>query len=215
MTELPDIPLGHTFTSDDLDWHYPYRLAAVRYPDKRPGFAVVVGMARMHEDDGERDIHLLAEAESPDLRELVRQCGVLHHRYQPQRWVGDGKHKAGNRFIRELNAERQSSLHVRSTAMLDMERPYEYLLPSLKALLTEDRRHLFLKDSRIVEYLSGILPDEIPFLPPGAYPAIEALAFAVIELQRHVESRTRSKANAEEIERLKSMYGFPSSAGLR
>jgi len=207
MDQTTDLPLGHTFSADDLDWYYPHRMAAVRYPGQRPGFAVVVGMARIHEDDDQRDIHLLGEAESSDLRELIHKAGVLHHQYQPVRWVGDGGHKAANRFIREINAERQLSLHVGSTVLLDLEQPYTYLLPTIKALLTEDRRHLYLKDSRVVESLAGIVPDEIPFLPWGEHPAIEALAFAVIELQRHVESERRNRANRAEIKQLQRMYG--------
>ena len=53
----------------------------------------------------------------------------------------------------------------------------------LPIALREESRQLFLKASRILADLSVIVPDEVPFMEIGEFPAIEALTFAVCELQ--------------------------------
>ncbi len=47
----------------------------------------------------------------------------------------------------------------------------------------EDGDRLFLKASKILADLGAIVPEEVPFIEIGEYPAIEALAYAVCELQ--------------------------------
>jgi len=44
---------------------------------------------------------------------------------------------------------------------------------------------LFLKDSKILNYLSEIEESEPATLEFGSYPAIEAIAFSVIEMRRY------------------------------
>ena len=53
----------------------------------------------------------------------------------------------------------------------------------LPIALREESRQLFLEASRILADLSVIVPDEVPFMEIGEYPAIEALTFAVCELK--------------------------------
>jgi hypothetical protein len=179
-------PVGHTFTSRELKSQCRVIFGGIAYPGKRPGFGVVLGGA------GNGDIYVLDETESADLRVLIRRCATLDQRYRPQSWYGDGKNRAALRFIEELEAEhrqpgdvgtRRRRFCINSTYLLDMETPYSYLLAAIKALLAPDHRELFLKDSGVVGYLSQVKPDEIPFLEFGEYPAFEALAFAVEELQ--------------------------------
>jgi len=57
--------------------------------------------------------------------------------------------------------------------------------------LRKDSRRLFLKASKILADLGAIVPEEVPFAEIGEYPAVEALAFAVCELQD--DSRWRSQ----------------------
>lgn len=195
--------LGHPFTDAQLQDQCKVVFGGVAWPGKRPGFAVVLAM------DPERhfnshDIYLLDEVESADMRVLVRQCGVLDTKYKPSQWLGDNRNSAADRFIQEVNEERprlrgpfeeRRDFHVCPTSHLDMEGPYEYLLPTIKALLAQDRRQLFLKTSRVLEYLGQIKPDEIPFMEFGEYPAIEALGFAVCEMLDYaqlVDSRLRT-----------------------
>ena len=50
--------------------------------------------------------------------------------------------------------------------------------------MDKDRRMLFLKDSIMPKYLSDIERDVISDLKHGDYPAIEALAYAVITIMK-------------------------------
>jgi len=129
---------------------------------------------------------VLAEYESPSIRELVRQCDVLDYTYEPKKWIGDWKNDAADKFIRELNSEKIKQEHkfsVNLTPMLEMENLYPYMLDELKRLLDVKRRMLYLKDAKVINYLSEIGPDiDIPSLNLGEYPAIEATCFAVLSM---------------------------------
>jgi hypothetical protein len=63
-----------------------------------------------------------------------------------------------------------------------------------------ERRRLFLKDSKVANYLGEIEESEITELERGSYPAIEALAFAVIEMLDHDRRSRAYAANAYEDE---------------
>jgi len=142
------------------------------------------------------DIYLLDEVESVDIREVVEQCKVLDYKYKPTMWLGDTLNDAAGRFIQEMNSELDRHLpagsdidrrefYLSSTTILEMKHPYEFMLPKIKRLLNEEHKQLFLKDSKILNYLPTIEPQEIPALEFGDYPALEALAFAVIELREY------------------------------
>jgi hypothetical protein len=196
--DLKETSLGQPFERKDLKHCCKAIYAGVAWPGKRPGFAVVIAMDKEEHFDN-HDICLLDEYESFDTRELVRQCGVLDHKYQPQRWIGDSRNNAADRFIREMNSElesredsqarivgateRRRRFNVCSTQMLNMEQLYPYILPHIKSLLDKDRRQLFVKDSSVLNYLSAVEPSEIATLEFGDFPAVEALAFAVLEMR--------------------------------
>lgn len=162
----------------------------VSWPGKRPGFAVVIAMDRTRHIDN-HDVCLLDEFESFDVRELVRQCSVLDFKYLPDQWIGDWKNDAAQQFMQQLESENRTHsrpLNLSWTAMFDMEQLYLYILAEIRRLLSTDRRQLFLKDSKIRGYLIEIAGGEIADLERGAFPAIEALAFAVIEMRRRSEA---------------------------
>jgi hypothetical protein len=158
----------------------------------------VVGMERSVHFDS-HDIFLLDEYESFDMRELVRQCGVMDFKYSPERWIGDFKNNAADRFIFEMNKENNPPdtqgqqnarrFSITPTTMLEMENFYSYILPQIKQL--SQHSQLFLKDGKVADYLLSIKEDEIVELQFGDYPAIEALAFAVFEMRRYVEIQER------------------------
>lgn len=201
--------LGQVFSDKELKQQFKEIYGGVSWQGERPGFAVVLGMdKRQHYDS--HDIYLLDEYESFDMRQLVQQCGVLDFKYQPTVWIGDNRNNAADRLIREMNASfsrnrQEWSFSLSSTTMLKMEDLYHYILSKLKELLDEERRQLFLRDSKILNYLSTIEPSEISDLELGSYPAIEALAFATIEM------RKRSKQpcmTLEEIHQLQFEVGL-------
>lgn len=192
--ELKTAELGHPFEIKALKSCCKAIYGGVSWPGKRPGGAVVVAIDR----SGQRDsgsVCLLDECESPDMWALIRQCGVMDFKYRATVWVGNQANSAAAYFIQQINDERQTAeqaegwrchrtFSLTRTPILDMEHPYEYILPVLKQLLSEDYRQLFLKDSRIVNYMAQIEPDEIASMEFGEFPAIEALAFAVIAMRR-------------------------------
>ena len=208
---IPDAPSGTTFTLDQLQRQTHVRYGGIAWPGRRPGFGVVLALGK-EKHFGSSNVYLLDEVESSDMRELIHRCAGLDAKHVPTWWVGDNRNSAASRFIHELNAAQQpppndyedtpnrKGFYVCPSQLLDIERPYEYMLPTLKALLDKDRRQLFLKDSRIIPYLGEIKPDEIPYLEWGEYPAIEALTFAAWEITRwrppepnHRYSHRRSK----------------------
>jgi len=205
---LRTIELGHAYTRTELLNHFRAVWGGVSFPGRRPGFACVLAMDYEPHLDS-YDIFLLDEYESFDLRELIRQCRILDLRYSIQlersynpnslnRWLGDDKNDAASRFIVEMNTESRNDpakhtvrFALSATAILEMENLYSYILPQIKDLLTAERRQLFLKGSKIVGYLSEIEDAQISELEFGAYPAIESLAFAVIELRDAIEQENK------------------------
>jgi len=189
--DLRTTELGRIFTYAELLNYCRAVWGGVAWPGKRPGFAVVVAMDYKSHFDS-HDIFLLDELESWDQRKLIRQCGALDLKYgislhgeygagSSGRWVGDFKNDAA-RMNAESNRKGPKQFSLSPTLMFEMQSLYAYILPQIKELLNPERRMLFLKGSKILNYLSEIEESEIADLERGAYPAIEALAFAVIEL---------------------------------
>lgn len=205
ITDLKTAELGYGFDAQDLRNQSKLIYGGVSWPGICPGFAVVVAMSIYKHFDS-YDIYLLDEYESEDMRKLVRQCGVLDFKYQPDCWIGDNRNDAADHFIREMNRENEPDedegrrpnkrrrFSLRSTPILSMECSFQYILPEIKKLLDEKRRQLFLKGSKVLDYLGTIRPEEILSIEFGDFPAIEALAFAVIEIRRSVNKPSITKA---------------------
>ena len=178
-------PLGHEFTQAELKKQCRAIYGGVSFPGRNPGFAVVIAMDKEKHRDS-YDIYLLDETESFDIRELVEKCDVLDQRYEPKIWMGDQNNDGAYPFIRELNAERYEKqarrYNFHRTPLLDKDHLYPYILAEVKGLLDPEKRQLFLKESKVANYLSGIEPGEVVDLRLGDFPAVEALAFAVIEM---------------------------------
>ncbi len=197
--ELKKAELGQAFgrrqLTDCCKWIY----GGFSCPNKRPGCAVIVAMDHAH-PLGSHEMCLLAEFESVSPREVVRQCGVLDFKFMPKRWIGDWQSGAADRFIQEMNRNREKRDQrkfspVEPFELLEMKPLYPFILDEIKRLRDPGHRQLFLPDDcKILSYLSEIQVGEIAELELGAYPAIEALAFAVIEM---LESDRVSRAHAD------------------
>ena len=186
MEFLETEQLGQKLTAKELKANYKQIYGGVAWPGKNPGFTVVIGMGHNKRFDN-YDIFLLDEFETSDTRVLVRQCGVLDYIYRPKMWIGDNKNDAADRFISEMNnksgsheesPEHRRWFYVHSTKILDMLCPFQYIIPELKRLLDKDSRQLFLKDSKILNYLAAIEAENMASIEFGDFPAIEALSFA-------------------------------------
>ncbi|MFC1634236.1 hypothetical protein ACFL5Z_05290 [Planctomycetota bacterium] len=190
-----------TLNSVELRDQFKLIWGAVAWPGKRPGCAVVLGMDRK-EHLGNHDIYLLDEFETFDTRQLVRQCGALDLKYLPDCWIGQWDNDAASGFISEMNDEYEqhnrcrSAVHrrqfsLRPTAIVEMRDVYQTILPRIKVLV--NRRQLFLYDNKVVTYLDGIQESEMAELALGEFPAIESLAFGVIEMRGWVERENRTQ----------------------
>jgi hypothetical protein len=190
-------PLGHPFTAEELKNQCRTTIGAVAWPGKRPGFALVLAVT-----GGKKyvpyEIHVLAEAESGDLAELIRKCDVLDAQYAPERWIGDDRKQAAEKLIEELVASRRPKNDdeepprvfsgVSRNSLVDMGNGlYEYAMPMLKSMLREGNRKLFLKTSKARDHMGEIKEEELPFMERGDCPAVEALAFAAKEALAWIE----------------------------
>ena len=174
--ELKEAKLGQTFDLGKLQSCCRAIYIGSSWPGKRPGFVVALA-------SGIDEFCLLDEFESWSWRKLVMQCGVFNLKYEPKCWVCDWQLKAAARCIDEMSARMFDP--TEPFELLEMKPLYPYILDEIERLLTPDRRQLFLPDnSKILSYLSEIKPGDIGELELGAYPAVEALAFAVIEMRQ-------------------------------
>ena len=180
-------PLGQTFDTKALRESCTAVRGAVSWPGKNPGFVVIIAMNRFkHFSIERREIVLLDEIETRDMWDLVRKCAALNLKYEPATWFGDPDNATAQRFIREMGRERQTTFSLIPTPIVQIDRPFQYMLQSLRRMLKLEDRVLFLKDSKILDYLGQIVEDEETELELGAFPSIEALAFAALE--EHWES---------------------------
>ena len=197
--DLKETELGHAFRPAERKENFRLIYGGVSWPGKNPGFAVVVGMGKKRHLNS-YDIFLLEEYESFDIRELVRQCGVLNFKYRPSLFFGDWKNDAAGHFIDELNEdnrqkrERDSTIPRRQfelsyTPMLEMERLYQLILPQIKELCR--LKQLIIKEGKIANCLRSIQENEISELELGNHPSIEALAFAAMELRDAFEQENK------------------------
>ncbi len=195
--DLKEAELGYTH---EVRWEMNKCCRAiyggVSWPGKRPGYAVVVAMD-LHRRFDSYEICVLAEYESPSVRELVRQCDILDYTYEPKKWIGDWKNDAADKFIRELNSEKTKQVpkfSVSLTPMLEMENLYPYMLDELHRLLKPEQKMLYLKGALVTNAISGIEEEDLAELKLGEYPAIEATCFAVITMltdQKHLKERPK------------------------
>lgn len=206
IQDIKTTPLNYPLSDLELTNQCKVVYGGVAWPGKQQGFAVIIAMMYEQHLDS-HDIYLLEEYESFDTRELVRQCGAMDARYKPAMWIGDNRNNAADRFIREMDDELQSpatptaarrSFYICPTMMLEMNQLYAYMLPQLKMILDPERRVLFLKNSKVLDYLANIEEKEVADLQFGAYPAIEALAFAVIEMRSHYPAGRPDEEGSDE-----------------
>jgi|GEM_PF-5005683 len=201
-SEVKAAPLGQTFDVRALKECCKAVRSAVTWQGKNPGFAVVVAMNSFRRfGRTRREIVLLDEVESRDMAELIHKCEALHLKYKPADWYGDPDNAAANRIIQRLNQERQNPFSLIRPTIIGMDKPYQFILQSLRPILKPENRELFLKDSQIIDYLGQINEDEETDLELGSFPAIEALSFAALE------DNWEPSITNEEIRRLNIKYG--------
>ena len=193
--QAKNLPIGHVWHHLDL-WKYFAAIAGgVAYPGKRPGFAVVAGL-RPVENERYHEIHVLDEAESSDLGELLRLCHGLipkYHGLPDQRfgWFGDWENTAAQTLIRDVNgaggAPQSTDLDIQSSPVLDMEAPYPFIVARIHGYTLDKQKMLHLRNGLLESRLRELPLDGLSELPFGSYPAAEALAFVVEGLREEAQ----------------------------
>ena len=186
--QLKKAKLGEVFEIHDLNHCCRRIYGAIGWPGGRPGFAVVLAMNWGRDNaTGSHEVCLLDEFESFSYHEIIRHCGMLNSRYEPDMWLGDTTNDSAEELMWEMR--KRVDFHVSETDLIEMKPMYPYFLSKLKELRDEKHRRLFLhNDSKLLKYMGEIEQGQDANLELGDYPAIEVLGYAVIELLRVVES---------------------------
>jgi len=196
--DLKNAELGGEFDIRQLQSCCRAIYGGVAWPGKNPGCAVVMAMSRQAEkppwnDTDSYEVCVVDVVESDDTRELILQCRRLDAKWQPELWFGE-TNDAAEEFMAEANEDMERYFNdddrrfdLGETHLLDIQNPYPYVLGTLKELLGERPRRLFLKEGIIKNYLGQIKPDEVAELKRGDFPAVEAVGIAVIEMLRVVK----------------------------
>ena len=185
--DIKKAELSEAFEIHDLNRCCRAVYGGIGWPSsKKPGFAVVMAIAR-NEQTGEYEICILNEFESSLYREIIRHCEALDSKYEPNMWIADTTNDSAEEIKHKMRDE--VGFDLSETDLVEMKPLYPLLLDTLKELLNPEHRQLFLQDnSKLLKYMGDIEEGQDAKLEFGDYPAIEALAFAVIEMQRLVNS---------------------------
>ncbi len=217
MIDITTTPIGHVFSYTELIDATEAVWGGIAWPGpEKPGCVVVLGAGTTRYADG-YEISILAEYESFDVRELVKQSIAMDMIYwvtRPRvdqsgspagRWIGDETHDAAEKFATERRAEidrvqrdrgnvsKPQPMRLTHTVLLEMEHLYDFLMPKIKGWRSEKNRLLHLKSGQVVaSRLNEFGPEqherqEQPKI--GTSPAVEALGYTLVEMQGWLERR--------------------------
>ncbi len=203
--EVKKAELGQSFECSDLKECCTGIYGGLSWPAKRPGFAVIVAMSSFETFGKQRhEVCLLDEVESGDFRELIERCSGLDLKYSPSAWIGDNENSAADRIMQEMGSDSKLRTFSLSPASIaSMNRPYQYMLQSLRRMLREDSRTLFLKGSESLDKLREIEDGAEVELELGQFPSVEALSFAALGGKEHTKGITLKQIHA-----LQRKYGL-------
>jgi len=171
---------GTTRLPRELDARYSRIFIGAAWPAVRPGYLVVVGEDRMDRVLGLPVLHVLDEAADERLWHVVERLAAMREYYRPERVLVDGHHVAAMQFAEEY---RERGLRCEHSLLCAMEGPCGYAFPVL-ARLIEVGRLIVPPASRLAgELLAAPRREDLATLHLSEYPAISALAFAVLGLE--------------------------------
>ena len=177
----------------------------------RPGAVIVIGeMSELDHGLNAYPIKILDEFETFNLYELVEKMFFFDLYYRkPEMWLSDKENYAGIKLLGELN-EKYAKIPItkvnQSSREIDLSHSslvgndqFPYVYSALHRLLSQDKKVLTLGvNSRTRAYLSQVNDEDINTIRTGDYPAIEALAYAAIELDRSGKEKRRHPAPRQE-----------------
>ncbi len=185
--DFENAELGQLFDIQDLKKCCRLIYGGIAWPDKRPGFLVVLAAVPSYKPENWK-IYLLYEFESNSYQEIIKQFGLMDSTYEPDRWHADMTNNSAEELMQDMRDSFNS--YPSETDLIEMKPLYPYLLGRLKKLLNLEHRRLELKNSKLLSYMGEIEQGEDAKLALGDYPAIESLAYAVIEMLRILEGQS-------------------------
>ncbi len=186
---LPHFPI-------DEDAKYSRIFGGVAWPAVRPGFIVIVGEHKQEHVAGLPQLVVLDEAVEARLWHVVEKAAALRMYYHPESIYTDTGHVAALQFI----AERQGQgLWVEHSLLCAMEGPLGYALPVLKRLLDLGRLGVPKTSLLQGELMTAPVHEDLAKLRLSDYPALAALAFAVLGLES--TRRDATDRRPDEVER--------------
>lgn len=172
----------------EADAQYARIFAGAAWPAARPGFVAVVGEHRTECVGGVAKLVVLDEAQDLDLWRLVEKLAALWSYYHPEEVLVDAKNPAAIQFCAGFARQ---GLVVHHSLLCAMEGPMGYALPILRRMWTDLGRLVIPGASRLQGELCTVPSHEDPAsLKLVDYPAVAALAFAVLGLE---QTRPRSR----------------------
>jgi hypothetical protein len=173
---------GNMHFPAEQDQFYTRIFGAVAWPAVRPGFIVIVGEHRSGRVGGLPLLVLLDEATDGRLWHVVEKAAAFRFYYKPERFYADCRHVAAMQFAADF---REGGLVLEHSLLCAMDGPFGYALPILARLHDDTQRLIVPKTSLMYgELKSAPAHEELAKLRLSDYPAISALAFAVLGLER-------------------------------
>ncbi|MEE9365903.1 MAG: hypothetical protein V3W44_04365 [Dehalococcoidales bacterium] len=219
MLDIKTTEIGRTFSYMELIQATDAVWGGVAWPGpEKQGCVVVLGAGKVRYDDGWQ-LSVLDEYHSFDVREMVRNILAMDLKYwltRPRvdqsgspcgRWIGDETHDAADTFLAESTYERAPgdrgqlrprTLRLTSTALIEMDHLYDLLMPKIKAWHSKGHELLYLKKGWVALCLNEFTQEnverqEAPSV--GSWPAVEALGYAAVEMQRWLEQRFTTRVH--------------------
>jgi hypothetical protein len=172
---------GQTHFPAEQDALYTRIFAGVAWPALRPGFIVVVGEHRSERVGGLPLLVLLDEARDERLWHVVEKAASMRFYYKPERFYADCEHVAAMQFAADFRA---SGLFLEHSLLCAMDGPFGYAFPVLARMIAVGRLVIPQTGLMAGELLTAPVHEELAKLRLADYPAIAALAFAVLGLER-------------------------------
>jgi hypothetical protein len=182
----------------DLDVQYSRIHLGMAWPAVRPGYAVVVGEDRVGFVGGRPRLTVLDEASDPRLWHIVERAAALWFYYRPERVWTDTGHVAALQFCAERAV---SGFGVEHSLLCAMEGPCAYAFPVLQRLLATERLVIPPASALQGELLVAPVQIDPAKLLLSDYPALAALAFAVLGLEQTREDRRTARPGSAQIGR--------------
>jgi hypothetical protein len=172
--------------SHEQDRLYKRVFAGISWPLTRPGYICII--AELIQPT-EHLYNLLDEYEDFDYEQLISRAGALDYFYRPEKWLSGELDKATKKLLLEANKQPDHRLGSRKLKILPSrlkglgDELFRYVYPRLKRMSGPEGELDISKGKLLLNYMSLPQDNEIATIGYGDFPAIESLAYAVMELE--------------------------------